>query len=49
VERSGTAGGMKRVLPAKVEEGLQCGVGWVLGSGVGGAFLQVLGWWGKKA
>jgi len=34
VERSGTAGGMKRVLPVEVEEGLQCGVGWVLGSGV---------------
>jgi hypothetical protein len=36
VERSGTAGGMKRVLPAKVEEGLQCAVGWLLGLGAGG-------------
>ena len=27
---------MKRVLPPKVEEGLQCAVGWLLGSGVGG-------------
>jgi hypothetical protein len=36
VERSGTAGGMKRVLPAKVEEGLQCAVVWLLGSGVAG-------------
>ena len=34
VKRNG--GGMKRVLPVEVEEGLQCGVGWVLGSGVGG-------------
>ena len=40
VERSGTAGGMKRVLPAKVEEGLQCAVRWVLGSGVGGGMVQ---------
>ena len=36
VERSGTAGGMKRVFPAKVEEGLQCAVGWVLGASAGG-------------
>ena len=36
VERSGTAGGMKRVLPVEVEEGLQCAVGCVLGSGVAG-------------
>ena len=36
VERSGTAGGMNRVLPAKVEEGLPCAVGWLLGSGVAG-------------
>jgi hypothetical protein len=27
---------MKRVLPAKVEEGLQCAVGLILGSGVAG-------------
>ena len=33
---SRSGGGMKRVLPAKVEEGLQCAVGWLLGSGVGG-------------
>ncbi len=36
LQRSGTAGGMKRVLPAKVEEGLQCAVGRLLGSGVAG-------------
>ena len=36
VERSGTAGGMKRVLPVEVEEGLQCGVRWVLRSGAAG-------------
>ncbi|MEI7788353.1 MAG: hypothetical protein WCI23_06855 [Chlorobiaceae bacterium] len=33
---SRSGGGMKRVLPAKVEEGLQCAVGWLLGSGVAG-------------
>ncbi len=27
---SRSGGGMKRVLPVEVEEGLQCGVGWVL-------------------
>ena len=27
---------MKRVLPVEVEEGLQCGVGWVLGPGAAG-------------
>ena len=32
--RSG--GGMKRVIPAKVEEGLQCAVGWVFVAGAGG-------------
>ena len=37
MERNGTAGGMKRVLPAKVEEGLQCAVEWFLGSGAGQA------------
>ena len=42
MERSGTAGGMKRVLPVEAEEGLQCGVGLGFGVGVGGAFLQ--GW-----
>ena len=31
---SRSGGGMKRVLPAKVEEGLQCAVGWFLGPGV---------------
>ncbi len=33
---SRSGGGMKRVLPAKVEEGLQCAVGLILGSGVAG-------------
>ncbi len=37
---------MKRVLPAKVEEGLQCAVGWVLESGVAGmrAVRGCVGW-----
>ncbi len=40
MERSGTAGGMKRVLPVEVEEGLQCAVGWVLGSELAGLFCR---------
>ena len=43
---SRSGGGMKRVLPAKVEEGLQCAVGWVLESGVAGmrAVRGCVGW-----
>ena len=33
---SRSGGGMKRVLPAKVEKGLQCAVWWLLGSGARG-------------
>jgi len=33
---SRSGGGMKRVLPAKVEEGLQCAVWWLLESGTRG-------------
>ncbi len=33
---SRSSGGMKRVFPAKVEEGLQCAVWRVLGAGAGG-------------
>ena len=40
MERNGTAGGMKRVLPVEVEEGLLCAVGCVLGSGVAGLFCR---------
>ena len=31
---------MKRVLPVEVEEGLQCGVGWVLGQDLAGLFCR---------
>jgi len=33
---SRSGGGMKRVLPAKVKEGLQCAVSWFFGLGVAG-------------
>ena len=33
---SRSGGGMKRVLPAKVEEGLQCAGGWLWVAGAGG-------------
>ena len=48
---SRSGGGMKRVLPAQVEEGLLCAVGWLLGSGVAGmrAVRASVGWPARPA
>ncbi len=54
---SRSSGGMKRVFPAKVEEGLQCAVWRVLGAGAGGdegsagqrQLACALGWLRKRS